>query len=338
MKVKTKTMNLKAILPTLLACCLVFLSSCKKPTTTTKLETKRSAEQPSGYRELLEWEVVPSPSGQGNGVQGIAVDNQGQVYVADAEGRRVLVYSSEGKALRTIEPDARYPSILKRPYALLFDGRDRLYVTDYDADQVQVFHTEGKFLFAWGREGKGKGQFRAPVGIDQDQERNIYVVEFYGMRVQKFTRDGKFILTWGSEAPWGEHAPPEQLLYPSGLTVGPDGNVYVTDSGHDRIKVFNSGGNFLREWGVKGIKPGDLNAAAGIQFDSSGRLHEADAAMHRVQMFTTEGQFLGDWVLPNAGNLKVWSPTNLRPVESQFLYVSDVAQNKIYKLAIQPKS
>ncbi len=66
--------------------------------------------------------------------------------------------------------------------------------------------------------------------------------------------------------------------------------------------------------------------------------NEADAAMHRVQMFTTEGQFLGDWVLPNAGNLKVWSPTNLRPVESQFLYVSDVAQNKIYKLAIQPKS
>jgi hypothetical protein len=89
---------------------------------------------------------------------------------------------------------------------------------------------------------------------------------------------------------------------------------------------------------VKGIKPGDLNAAAGIQFDSSGRLHEADAAMHRVQMFTTEGHFLGDWVLPNAGNLKVWSPTNLRPVECQFLYVSDVAQNKIYKLAIQPKS
>jgi DNA-binding beta-propeller fold protein YncE len=271
-------------------------------------------------------------------VQGIAVDDQGRVYVADAEGRRVLVYSSDGKLLRTITPDARHPKILLRPFGLLFDGHGRLYVTDYDADQIQVFNADGKFLFAWGREGKGKGEFRAPVAIDQDRDGNLYVVEFYGMRIQKFTREGNFLLTWGSEAPWGKPAPPDQLLYPSGLAVGPDGNIYVTDSGHDRIKIFNAKGKFLREWGVKGIKPGDLNAASGIALDSRGRVHEADAAMHRVQMFTIDGKFLGAWVLPNAGSLKVWSPTYLRPVESQFLYVSDVAENKLYKLAIQPMS
>ncbi len=52
-------------------------------------------------------------------------------------------------------------------------------------------------------------------------------------------------------------------------------------------------------------------------------------------MFTPEGKFLGEWYLPNAGNLKVWSPTNVRPEGSQFLYVSDVAENKLFKLAIQ---
>jgi sugar lactone lactonase YvrE len=217
------------------------------------------------------------------------------------------------------------------------DGNDRLYVTHYDPDQIQVFSPEGKFLFAWGREGKSRAQFRAPVAIDQDRQGNLYVVEFYGMRVQKFTHEGKLRLTWGSEAPWGKLAPPEQLLYPSGLGVGPDGNIFVTDSGHDRVKVFTSEGKFVKEWGVKGIKPGDLNAAAGLSFDAEGRLHQADAANHRVQMFMPEGRFLGEWFLPNAGDLKVWSPANVRAVGSQFLYVSDVAENKIYKLAIEPK-
>ncbi len=329
-----KSMKRGAFLTSLVGCCLVLSSSCKKPTTPAKSEPKPSAALPIGYRELLSWGVRPAPGGQANGVQGIAVDERGSVYVADAEGRRVLAYSSEGRLLETITPHARHPKILQRPFGLLFDGHGRLYVTDYDADQIQVFSTDGKFLFAWGREGKGKGEFRAPVAIDQDRDGNLYIVEFYGMRVQKFTHEGKFILTWGSEAPWGKEAPPEQLLYPDGLAVSPDGNVYVTDSGHDRIRIFTSTGEFLRQWGLKGLKPGDLNAAGGIAFDSSGRLHEADAAMHRVQMFTTGGRLLGYWVLPNAGNLKVWSPTQVRPVGSDYLYVSDVAENKIYKLSI----
>ncbi len=314
-----------------------FLMSCasERSTPPPKSQPNPPAELPIGYQQLLEWDVPPAPGGQGNGVQGVAVDDHGNVYVADAEGRRILVYSAEGKLLRTIEPGPRHPRILQRPFALLFDGHDRLYVTDYDADQVQVFSTEGRFLFAWGQEGRQKGQFRAPVGIDLDREGNVYVVEFYGMRVQKFAREGKFILTWGSKAAWGQPAPPEELLYPSGLAVGPDDNVYVTDSGHDRIKVFDSKGKFLRSWGVKGIRRGDLNAAAGLTFDSSGRLHEADAANHRVQMFTVDGQFLGEWYLPNAGKLQVWSPTNVRSAGSQLLYLSDVAENRMYKLGIQ---
>jgi len=286
---------------------------------------------------VLEWDVPASPTGQKYGVQGMAVDNQENVYVADAEGRRVVVYSAQGKLLRTIEPDARHPKLLQRPFGLLFAGQNRLYVTDYDADQIQVFSTDGKFLFAWGREGTGAGEFRAPVAIDQDQEGNLYVLEFYGMRVQKFSDEGKFRLTWGSEAPWGKPAPPQQLLYPSGLAVGPDGNIFVADSGHDRVKVFTPEGRFVKQWGVKGTRAGELNAAAGLAFDAEGRLHEADAANHRVQLFTPGGRFLGAWFLPNAGKLNVWSPANMRAAGSEFLYVSDVAENKIFKLSIPPK-
>ena len=144
-------MKLKALPLILLGCC-VALSSCEKRTA--KPQPKPSVEPPIAYRELAEWQVPPAPNVQGNGLQGIAVDNQGNVYVADAEGPRIVVYSPDGKLLRAIERDARHPKILQRPFGLLFVGPDRLYVTDYDADQIQVFTTEGKFLFAWGREEK----------------------------------------------------------------------------------------------------------------------------------------------------------------------------------------
>lgn len=215
-----------------------LIAGCGQQANRQRPQAKTSAALPIGYRQISEWTVAPARNGQGNGLQGLAVDDQGQVYIADAEGRRIVVFSPDGKQLKTIEADSRHPGILKRPFGLLLAGQDRLYVTDYDADQVQVFSIAGKFLFAWGREGKGKGEFRAPLGIDQDRNGNIYVVEFYGMRVQKFTSSGKFLAAWGSEAPWGKPAPPDQLLYPSGLAAGPDGNIYVTDSGHDLIKVF----------------------------------------------------------------------------------------------------
>lgn len=121
-------------------------------------------------------------------------------------------------------------------------------LTDYAADQVQAFAPDGKFLFRWGREGAGRGEFKAPVDIAQDRQGNVCVVEFYNHRVQKFTHDGKFLLTWGSKGDWDRRhspdQPPDKMIDPAGIAVGPDGNVYVSDSGRDKIKAFSPEGRF----------------------------------------------------------------------------------------------
>jgi len=291
------------------------------------------------YRELLHWEIPPSPEGQSHGLQGIAVGDNTEVFVADAEGRRIVVCSSEGMILREIRPPKRPAGLLQMPMGLLYDGHGRLYVTDFEADQVQVFTPDGKFLFRWGREGAGRGEFKAPVDIAQDQQGDLYVVEFYNHRVQKFTREGKFLLTWGSEGDWDRRnspdQPPDKMIYPAGIAVGPDGNVFVADSGRDRIKVFSPEGKFVRESGSKSPEPGKFTALAGICFDAAGRLHVADMGAHRVQMFTRDASFLAAWTLPDAARQKINSPTKLRAHQNKFLFVSDVASNRIYKLQIE---
>ncbi len=67
-----KSMKHRGFLTSLIGCCLLLLSSCKKPTTPAKSQPKPSAALPIGYRELLSWDVPPAPGGQANGVQGIA--------------------------------------------------------------------------------------------------------------------------------------------------------------------------------------------------------------------------------------------------------------------------
>ena len=286
------------------------------------------------YREALHWDIPPSPQGQPHGLQGIAIGPNGEVFVADAEGHRIVVCSADGKILREIRPPRGRPDLLQMPFALLHDGQGRLYVTDYAADQVQVFSLDGKFLFAWGHEGEGPGEFRSPVAIAQDRQGNLYVAEFYNHRIQKFSADGKFLMTWGKEGDWNQpNQPPEYMLYPSGLDVGPDGNMYVADGGRDKIKVFSPSGKFLRQFGVKGPEPGKFNALAALSFDAAGRLHEADSSAHRVQMFSKEGTFLAAWSLPDGERLQVWSPSRILAY-GDFLFVSDVAGGRIYKLQI----
>lgn len=325
-------MKVRKILASLL---LLFATGCgDKPGASPPPVSPPIAATPKApafsYSEILRWEIPPAPDGQLHGLQGIAIGAKGEVFVADVEGKRVVVCSEDGKILRTITGH------LQMPFAVLHNGRDRIYVTDYGADQVQVYTPEGKFLFRWGREGTGPGQFQSPVGIAQDQERNLYVVEFYGHRVQKFTEDGKFLLTWGEEADWNRpNDPPEKMLYPAGIDVGPDGNVYVADSGRDKIKVFTSTGTFVRQFGGKGTKPGKFSAMSGISFDKAGRLYEADSSAHRVQMFSKEGEFLAYWNVPDVQEEKIWSPTKIFAYQDKFLFVSDVAKNKIYKLQIE---
>ncbi|MBI3697576.1 MAG: NHL repeat-containing protein [Acidobacteria bacterium] len=300
---------------------------------------KRSPSEPRraySYREVLHWEIPPNRDGQPHGLQGVAIGPSGEVFVADTEGRRIVVSSADGRVLREIRPPRKGSNLLQMPFALLHDGKGRLYVTDYAADQVQVFSLDGKFLFAWGREGFRPGEFRSPVGIAQDPVGNLYVVEFYNHRVQKFTAEGKFLLMWGEEGDWNKpDEPPEKMLYPAGIDVGPDGNVYVADSGRDKIKVFSPEGKFLRQFGAKGPEPGKFNALAGVSFDAMGRLHEADSAAHRVQMFSKEGVFLAAWPLPDAGRLVIWSPSRILAYQDRFLFVSDVATGRIYKLQIE---
>jgi predicted membrane-bound mannosyltransferase/DNA-binding beta-propeller fold protein YncE len=96
-----------------------------------------------------------------------------------------------------------------------------------------------------------------------------------------------------------------QLLQPRNLALGPDGLIYVADSGNHRIQVFDSNGQFIRGWGAFGSEPGLLNEPWGIAVDDD-YVYVADTWNHRLQKFTLNGGFvavLGASGSPVAGDL-----------------------------------
>src|SRR5690606_38415388 len=79
---------------------------------------------------------------------------------------------------------------------------------------------------------------------------------------------------------------------PRNMEIGPDGLVYVADSGNHRIQVFDRDGQFLRGWGSFGTEPGQFNEPWGLAVDDQ-YLYVADTWNHRIQKFTLNGEFAG---------------------------------------------
>jgi len=88
---------------------------------------------------------------------------------------------------------------------------------------------------------------------------------------------------------------PGQLIWPAGMALDREENVYITDEWLNRISIFDKDGNFLRHWGSGGSDPGTFNGPSGIAIDHQNVLYIVDSRNHRVQKFTKAGELVSTW-------------------------------------------
>ncbi|MGD0177219.1 MAG: hypothetical protein ABSC50_10385 [Candidatus Bathyarchaeia archaeon] len=122
-----------------------------------------------------------------------------------------------------------------------------------------------------------------------------------------------------------------QFNGPEGVAVDSSGNVYVTDTGNNRVEEFTGTGTFITAWGSLGSGNGQFNFPLGVAVDSGGNVYVADDFNSRVEKFTGTGTFVMKWGSVGSGNGQFNAPHDVAVDSVGNVYVTDTGNYRVEK-------
>ena len=126
--------------------------------------------------------------GEFNRAEGLCVDTQDQLYVADSCNHRIQIFSSDGKFLRAYGKPGKGVGEFSYPYDICVDKEGRQYVCEFGNSRIQVFDANDRSIEIIGGPGADPGRFSNPWSLALDSAGNLYVADSQNHRVQKFLR------------------------------------------------------------------------------------------------------------------------------------------------------
>ena len=219
---------------------------------------------------------------------GVAVNQRGEIVVAESSENSVSIFSPAGKKLRSFGSYGSRQGYFIGARGVAVDDDGNILVSDYGNHRIQKFTANGKFIMTIGREGKNPLEFSTPLGISTHPlNKKVYIVENSSHCVQVLNPDLTFFSRFGS---FGSNN--GQFQHPWDVACGSTGNVYVADFTNNRIQVFIAEGQFVRKFGKKGSGNGELSNPSGICINSEDVVFVTENTNRCVSVFTCEGKFL----------------------------------------------
>ncbi|MCF8145706.1 MAG: 6-bladed beta-propeller [Deltaproteobacteria bacterium] len=133
------------------------------------------------------------------------------------------------------------------------------------------------------------------------------------------------------ERMWPVLDQPWYFMQPSGIATDREGNIYVADTGNDRIQKFSSTGGFITKWGTKGPGDGEFSYPYDIAIDGQGNVYVADAANNRIQKFSSAGEFITKWGNEGSANGEFSHPYDIAIDDQGNVYVAEYMNNRVQK-------
>lgn len=190
---------------------------------------------------------------------------------------------------------------------------------------------------AIGRGAANGTGFNYPQTMCLDGNGGVYVANRgnennFGMRVNHIKVGGPNEEELLSEfATYGEAD--ENSVWPFGVAVGKDGNVFVTDEWKSTVTVYDAKGKFIRKWGTAGSGPGELKMPAGIACEKNGNVIVVDSGNNRLQVFSPEGKFITQCGKAGSGPGEFNKPWGICLDGDGNIYVADWKNHRVQKLS-----
>lgn len=212
---------------------------------------------------------------------GVAVDSQGNVYVADTWNHRVQKFNADGSFLLEWGTDGLVEEGGERfwgPRGVAVSTDGQVYLTDTGNKRVVVFDSQGRFLFEFDREGEGR--LDEPVGIAVGPDGRVFIADTWNLRVAVFTAEGEFILSWPVQGWTGDSIDNKPYI-----TVDIQGRVYITDPEGYRVLAFSPSGEPQVAFGQYGPEDDAFGLPLGISIDAAGKIWILDAGNNRLVQY-----------------------------------------------------
>jgi DNA-binding beta-propeller fold protein YncE len=200
--------------------------------------TERDLDAESGFSDF----ILGQDAGEETLIKkpyGVAVAD-GKIFVVDTRGPGYVIFDLKTKRVKTVFGGG--PGRMKKPINIIIDKDGNRYVSDTIREQVLEFDKQDKFVRAFGRIGQFKPTDMAIRG------NKMYVVDIAHHQIQVLSlTDGHTLNVFGKP---GSHF--DELFQPTNIAIGPDGVLYVSDTGNFRIQKINQSGQFLGSIGQVG--------------------------------------------------------------------------------------
>jgi trimeric autotransporter adhesin len=255
----------------------------------------------------------PATSAMLNSPEGLAADADGNIYIADTKNNRIrkllpdgtiIGIAGNGNAAFFGDGGAANSASIHAPEALYSAGGGHIYIADTGNQRIRELLPDGTITTVAGSGVQGvagdggaatSAQLSLPAGVTLDAAGNMYIADSGNNRVRVVSTNGT-ISTFAGTATFalgdGGPATGAQLSAPTSVQIDAGGNVYIADSGHNRIRVVSGGTiNTLAGTGVccyEGdggpASAAQLNSPWGLVLDSSGRLFVADSGNNAIRL------------------------------------------------------
>ena len=264
--------------------------------------------------------------------EAVAVDPQGNVYVADQLSYVVQKFSANGTFENEWGSFGGGHGQFGPIGGIAADAAGNVYVVDSSHNRIEKFDTNGNFITAWGHHGNELGEFnfgssqnytQPPGGGIAVAGNYVFVADSGNNRIERFNLEGGEAMQWGEKG-----SGLGQFSYPRGVAAN-ESEVIVSDDDNHRIEKFATEGAFQAAVGTYGTGGEQFGFPYGVALDAAGNVYVADDINHREVKLNASLGFLGAWGGFGSKPGQLAFPRALASDSAGDTYVADTANDRV---------